>query len=70
VAVAWVLAQPAVTSVIVGAKRPEQLADNLAAVDLELTSEDLQELDAVSRTPMGYPAWMQADLSWRYPQQS
>jgi diketogulonate reductase-like aldo/keto reductase len=46
------------------------LADNLAAVDLELTSEDLQELDAVSRTPMGYPAWMQADLSWRYPQRS
>jgi aryl-alcohol dehydrogenase-like predicted oxidoreductase len=66
-ALAWVLAQPAVTSVIVGAKRPGQLVDNLAAVDVELTGEDLAELDEVSKTPLRYPNWIQADLSWRYP---
>lgn len=66
-ALAWVLAQPAVTSVIVGGKRPDQLTANLAAVDLELTPEDLAELDEVSRTPLRYPAWLQADQSWRHP---
>jgi aryl-alcohol dehydrogenase-like predicted oxidoreductase len=66
-ALAWVLAQPAVTSVIVGARRPGQLIDNLGAVDLELTADDLAALDEASRRPLGYPGWMQADLSWRYP---
>jgi aryl-alcohol dehydrogenase-like predicted oxidoreductase len=40
VALAWVLAQRGVTSVIVGAKRPDQLTENLAAVDLELTEQE------------------------------
>jgi aryl-alcohol dehydrogenase-like predicted oxidoreductase len=66
-ALAWVLAQPAVTSVIVGGKRPDQLTANLAAVDLELTAEDLAELDEVSRTSLRYPQWLQADQSWRHP---
>lgn len=66
-ALAWVLAQSAVTSVIVGARRPEQLADNLAAVELELTAQDLAELDQVSRIAPRYPAWLQADVEWRYP---
>jgi aryl-alcohol dehydrogenase-like predicted oxidoreductase len=66
-ALAWVLAQPAVTSVILGGKRPEQLTANLAAVDLELTAEDLTELDEVSGTPLTYPAWIQADQSSRHP---
>jgi aryl-alcohol dehydrogenase-like predicted oxidoreductase len=68
VALAWVLAQQTVTSVIVGAKRPEQLIDNLGALDVELTTEDLVELDEVSRLPLTYPGWMQADKSWRFPQ--
>jgi len=58
VALAWLLHQPVVTSVIIGAKRPDQLADNLAAVDVALTAEDLAALDAVSRLPSEYPGWM------------
>lgn len=59
VALAWLLAQPATTSVIVGARRHEQLTDNLAAIDLALTAEDLTALDEVSRLPLSYPEWMQ-----------
>lgn len=58
VALAWLLHQPIVTSVIVGAKRPDQLRDNLNAVDVPLTSDDLAALDAVSRPPPEYPGWM------------
>jgi diketogulonate reductase-like aldo/keto reductase len=47
-----------VTSVIVGAKRPEQLADNLAATDIDLTGEELAALDAVSKPASEYPGWM------------
>ncbi|HWK43495.1 MAG TPA: aldo/keto reductase [Stellaceae bacterium] len=60
VALAWLLAQPAVTSVIIGVKRVDQLADNLAAIDLELTEDDLASLDTVSRTAPTYPGWMQS----------
>lgn len=49
VALAWVGAQPSVTSVILGARTVEQLTDNLGAVDIELTVDDLAELSAVSR---------------------
>jgi aryl-alcohol dehydrogenase-like predicted oxidoreductase len=58
IALAWLLHQPQVTSVIVGAKRPEQLADNLAAVQVDLSADELQTLDAVSRLPAEYPGWM------------
>jgi aryl-alcohol dehydrogenase-like predicted oxidoreductase len=58
VALAWLLHQPQVTSVIVGAKRPEQLADNLAATKLTLSSDELAAIDAVSRLPAEYPGWM------------
>ena len=58
VALAWLLSQPQVTSVIMGAKTPEQLADNLGASKLELTAEDLQALDEVSRLAPEYPGWM------------
>ena len=57
-AIAWLLHQPAVTSVIVGAKRPDQLADNLRAVEVELSPADLQRLDAASARPREYPGWM------------
>ncbi|WP_436758163.1 aldo/keto reductase [Streptosporangium sp. V21-05] len=69
VALAWVLSRPGVSSVIIGAKRPEQLTENLAAVDLELTERDLTELDAVSALPVEYPGWIQADHSDRFPKQ-
>jgi aryl-alcohol dehydrogenase-like predicted oxidoreductase len=58
IALAWLLHQPQVTSVIIGAKRPEQLADNLAAAHLCLSVEELQGLDEVSRLPAEYPGWM------------
>lgn len=58
VALAWLLHQPAVSSVIIGAKRREQLADNLAAVDIRLSQEELAQLDAVSALPREYPGWM------------
>jgi aryl-alcohol dehydrogenase-like predicted oxidoreductase len=58
VALAWLLHRPQVTSVIVGARRPEQLADNIASSQLGLSAEELAALDAVSRLPPEYPGWM------------
>jgi aryl-alcohol dehydrogenase-like predicted oxidoreductase len=58
VALAYVLAKPFVTSVIIGAKRLDQLHENLAAVDLKLTAEELKQLDKVSALPPEYPGWM------------
>ncbi|NUZ06561.1 aldo/keto reductase [Piscinibacter koreensis] len=58
IALAWLLHQPQVTSVIVGAKRPEQLADNVASVQVRLTRDELAALDAVSKLPAEYPGWM------------
>ncbi|RZL51833.1 MAG: aldo/keto reductase, partial [Variovorax sp.] len=58
IALAWLLHQRAVTSVIVGAKRTEQLADNLAAIDIELTADELATLDGASALPDEYPGWM------------
>ena len=53
---AWLAAQPAVTSVILGARTVEQLADNLAAADLDLAPEQLARLDEVSAPRMDdYP---------------
>jgi aryl-alcohol dehydrogenase-like predicted oxidoreductase len=60
VALAWLLAQPSVTSVIIGAKRSEQLDDNLKSVDLALTAEDMKALNGVSELPPEYPGWMLA----------
>lgn len=62
VAQAWLLQQPAVTSIIVGAKTNEQLADNLAAASLHLAPDELAALDEVSRLPREYPGWM---LDWQ-----
>ncbi|HXW19409.1 MAG TPA: aldo/keto reductase [Roseiarcus sp.] len=58
VALAWLLQRPGVMSVIVGAKTVEQLDDNLAAVDLRLSAEEIASLDAVSALPPEYPGWM------------
>ena len=61
VALAYTLAKPAVTSVIVGARTEEQLRDNLAAAELTLTAEEIERLDAVSQAPLLYPYWHQAN---------
>ena len=58
VALAWLLSRKQVSSVIIGAKTPEQLTDNLGACALTLSTEDLQALEDVSRLPPEYPGWM------------
>lgn len=58
VAVAWLLHQPVVTSVIVGAKRVDQLAENLAATEVKLEPGDLAALDLATRPASEYPGWM------------
>lgn len=70
VAVAWLLSRPAVTSVIVGARKQEQLVDNIAASDLTLTEQDLTELDEATKLPVAYPNWIQEGFfaGLRHPQ--
>lgn len=58
IALGWLLHQPVVTSVIIGAKTPGQLADNLAAPDVKLSAGEMARLQEVSELPEEYPAWM------------
>ena len=58
IALAWLLHQPVVSTVIVGAKKADQLADNIAACDVELSAAEMTELDELSRLPREYPGWM------------
>ena len=60
VALAYTLGRPGVTSLVIGARTEEQLADNLAAADLELAADERARLDAVSAPPLLYPYWHQA----------
>jgi aryl-alcohol dehydrogenase-like predicted oxidoreductase len=60
IALAWLLRQPTVTSVIIGAKRLDQLEDNLLAPDIQLSDDQLERLNAVSQLPSEYPGWMVA----------
>ena len=57
-ALAWLLHQPVVTSVIIGANKPEQLADNLLATEVKFSEAELLQLDEVSKLPGEYPGWM------------
>jgi len=63
VALAWLLGRPGITTVIVGARTDEQLADNLAAADLELTPGEQMRLEEVSRPPLLYPFWHQRNTA-------
>jgi aryl-alcohol dehydrogenase-like predicted oxidoreductase len=58
VALAWMLQKPGVTSIIIGAKKQEQLIDNIAATKLTLSAEDMEKLDTISALSQEYPAWM------------
>jgi len=62
-ALSWVLRQRGITSVIIGAKRPEQLEDNLLAVDVEWSDDELAELATLTAPPRLYPYWMQANFA-------
>jgi aryl-alcohol dehydrogenase-like predicted oxidoreductase len=59
VALAWLLTRPTVSSIIVGARTDEQLADNLKAAELALTAEEVGRLEEVSRPTLVYPYWHQ-----------
>jgi aryl-alcohol dehydrogenase-like predicted oxidoreductase len=58
IALAWLLHQKVVSSVIVGAKRVDQLDDNIAATRVKLNEDELAALDEVSQLPSEYPGWM------------
>ena len=58
IAIAWLLYQPVVSTVIVGAKRADQLADNIASTEVELEAGELEQLDKLSALPREYPGWM------------
>lgn len=58
VALAWLLYQPSVSSVIIGARNAAQLKDNLGAVDVKLEAEDLKQIDEASKLTPEYPNWM------------
>ncbi len=70
VALAWILANTAVTSVIIGARKIAQLDDNLKSVDLSLAADDLKALDEASKLPVEYPAWMDSLGTDRRPGES
>jgi aryl-alcohol dehydrogenase-like predicted oxidoreductase len=57
-ALAWLLQQPDVTTVIIGANKMEQLEDNLKSIDLKFTADELEKLDKLSQLPPEYPGWM------------
>jgi diketogulonate reductase-like aldo/keto reductase len=61
-ALSWVLGRPAVSSVIVAARKAEQLEDNIRAVDLRLSDEEVRLLDAASDPGVPYPKWMVLQL--------
>jgi aryl-alcohol dehydrogenase-like predicted oxidoreductase len=58
IALSWLLHQPVVSSVIIGAKRLDQLTDNIAACDVSLTGDELAQLGDASKLPPEYPGWM------------
>jgi aryl-alcohol dehydrogenase-like predicted oxidoreductase len=69
VALAWMLTKQGVTSIIIGAKRIDQLIDNIECTNLKLSDEELGELEAVSALAAEYPAWMvNRQMMGRYPE--
>ena len=62
VAIAWLLGRRAVSSVIIAARKAEQLDDNIRAVDLQLSDDEVRLLDAASDPGVPYPKWMVLQL--------
>jgi aryl-alcohol dehydrogenase-like predicted oxidoreductase len=62
VSLAWLLTRPFITSVIIGAKTQDQLSDNLASSDVQLSPEHIAQIEAVSALPSEYPGWM---VNWQ-----
>ncbi len=59
IALAWLLARPTVAGIVIGARDAAQLKDNLAAVAVRLTADQIARLDAASTVPVPYPYWHQ-----------
>jgi aryl-alcohol dehydrogenase-like predicted oxidoreductase len=69
VALSWTKDKPGVTSVIIGAKRQDQLLDNIACTQLQLTQDEIKELDTISALTPEYPGWMvERQLAGRFPE--
>lgn len=69
VALAWTKEKPGVTSVIIGAKSREQLLDNIECINLQLTPDEIRELDSISALSPEYPGWMvERQMTGRYPE--
>jgi aryl-alcohol dehydrogenase-like predicted oxidoreductase len=69
VALSWTKDKPGVASVIIGAKNQEQLLDNIACTQLQLTSDEIKELDTISALTPEYPGWMvDRQLTGRFPE--
>ena len=69
VALSWLLSKPGVTSIIIGAKKQDQLLDNIESTKLKLSREELQELEMISALVPEYPGWMvERQLTGRYPE--
>ena len=69
VALAWMLRKPGVTSIIIGAKRNDQLLDNIASTKLQLSDDDMKKLDLISSLAPEYPGWMvERQMKGRFPE--
>jgi aryl-alcohol dehydrogenase-like predicted oxidoreductase len=69
IALSWIKDKPGVTSVIIGAKKHDQLLENIASTTLKLTPEETKELDAISALNQEYPGWMiDRQLTGRFPE--
>jgi aryl-alcohol dehydrogenase-like predicted oxidoreductase len=70
IALAWILANDAVTSVIIGARKIAQLDDNLKSVEVALLPDEVKALNEASKLTLEYPAWMDSLGSDRRPGES
>jgi aryl-alcohol dehydrogenase-like predicted oxidoreductase len=69
VALAWLLNKPGVTSIIIGAKKHDQLKDNIASTQLQLSNDEMKRLDEISALSPEYPGWMVGrQLQGRFPE--
>lgn len=59
VALAWINSRAGVATAVIGARKPEQLEDNLASADLELSDDEIAAIERTSRPPLVYPYWHQ-----------
>ncbi len=63
VAIAWILTRPSVSSVVIGGRTLEQIENNINAADVQLTADEIKRLNDVSKLPLLYPYWHQANFA-------